>query len=211
MAPQISTILAAALALTATAAEQQAPKPTWGPTFFARFDESLGKEGQPHPNFTTVGYYALDLTFKGGSQTIYRRDGTGDASCGAYHPNEPCLQVATQGNRYLVWPRLDNKCCICCSFAEGCGPIGSQWVSNATFRGVERVGGSQCNAWTIQGFQTNWLKQRVGSNVICEVTSGSHDNMTFVQNTWNTEVDPSHFDIPPNCNQRCGNAGECSA
>ena len=73
------------------------------------------------------------------------RSGNGGACASAY-PKGPnaasCIEIATGGTRWLTWPELDNKCCNCCSFAQGCGPMKADWVSaNGKFLGQEMYNG----------------------------------------------------------------------
>eukprot|EP01012_Entosiphon_sulcatum_P046057 TRINITY_DN6169_c0_g1_i1.p1 TRINITY_DN6169_c0_g1~~TRINITY_DN6169_c0_g1_i1.p1 ORF type:complete len:205 (-),score=40.25 TRINITY_DN6169_c0_g1_i1:27-641(-) len=187
----------AGLALLASA---QDPSPTWGPSFLATFEEKTLK-GE------STGYFALDLDYpNGGAQAIFRQDGSADRICSAFQeqPHQSCAHVAVGANRYILWPDT-NKCCICCSREQGCGPLNRHWVQNATFLGTAEVNGQSCNSWSIKGFQMNYLLESVESpEKVCLLSNAGIDNMTFSLSSWSPTVDPKYFSVPTNCTERCG-------
>jgi len=176
------------------------PTPTWPSAWFSNFTET----NRAHKG---LGYWALDLNYKGGAQAIYRTDGT-YTNCGSFHRGTPCIETCANKNRYLIFPSL-NDCCICCSYADGCGPISPKWVSNAKYMGTATIDGGKCNKWSIQGFETNYLAQLPNSDVLCELDNTPEDKMIFERNTWTTKVDPRYFDVPSTCTRKCGAKGEC--
>eukprot|EP00746_Dinoflagellata_sp_MGD_P141145 gnl/MRDRNA2_/MRDRNA2_74307_c0_seq1.p1 gnl/MRDRNA2_/MRDRNA2_74307_c0~~gnl/MRDRNA2_/MRDRNA2_74307_c0_seq1.p1 ORF type:complete len:238 (+),score=26.24 gnl/MRDRNA2_/MRDRNA2_74307_c0_seq1:66-779(+) len=182
------------------------PQAVWPPVFFANFTETFVKDGR-----NSTGYYALDLTFNGskGAQAIYRSDGTDAETCGFVHQNTPCIQLALDGQRYLIFPEK-NDCCICCSWAQGCGPIGTQWTNGALYKGRQTVNGVQCDDFEIDGGQANRLMQTTDGKKICEVNQGMTDRMVFDLDSFVTSVDPMLFAMPEvTCSRQCGAVGVC--
>ena len=187
----VSAVLVASVVCAAV------PKPNWPSSFFAKFSEQNG-------NLTGSGYYALDLKFNGtGAQAIYRSDGTNNR-CGLFHKDTPCLELAVGGQRYFAFPSL-GKCCTCCSWANGCGPVGQKWVQGAAYEGEKVIGGEACDAFSIQGFQQNVLAQTKDGSKLCELDNGPLDRMTFDLSSFTQAPDPSLFALPAGgCATPCG-------
>jgi hypothetical protein len=189
------------------------PKPFWPKKFFANFTETF-----PPTSATGSGYYALDLSYRStptspyqGAQAIYRTntDGYGDTTCGSFHNNTPCVQLAVNGERYLHFPEL-TECCTCCSWKDGCGPISQGWTSNAVYAGQKKVNGVMCDDFSIQGGQTNHLLQTLDASKLCEVDNTDTDHIVFDIPTFNETVNPLYFQIPDyGCSKSCGAKGEC--
>ena len=199
-----ATTLVLVLATTALGAD---PKPNWPSAFFANFTENFARTGFA---VNSTGYYALDLTANGGkgAQAIYRSDGT-NTNCGVFHPNTPCVQLAVDKQRYLVFPEL-GECCTCCSWAQGCGPIIPAWAQNAKYVGRQDVNGEQCDAFAIQGYEMNHLLQTTDGSKLCELDNAGSDHMFFDLATFSNKVDPSLFALPAGgCSKKCGKGGEC--
>ena len=206
----LSLVLVGALGGGAAALPQTAaaPEPFWPSVFFANFSEQ-------HVTVATdsdIGFYALDLGFDGGkgAQAIYRTNGT-STNCGGVHKDTPCTQLAVGGERYLVFPEKDD-CCVCCSWAEGCGPIVPAWTQGAKYKGRTEVNGVQCDDFEIDGFEPNRLLQTPDGKKLCELNNAMVDVMKFDLASWGNTVDPALFALPKaGCSRRCGAVGECQA
>ena len=192
---------------------------------------SLSKPPQPH--FPTkfaahwvsdyqkgIGFYALDKH----REKIIFQDGTADHLCSSYYNHTSCVQLTTQGYRYLIFPEKDD-CCKCCTYTRGSylcgGPLSSSWVSNKTgnlqYLGVEDVRGKKCHKWNAHGFyDPNFYFEFVSSGLPCEIdvfnylrnpSQRSDNQYIFMEETVTEEYD-SHkmFKVPAMCkdSEYCG-------
>ena len=189
------------------------PVAHWPETFFANFCESLNSSTHDE-NFTA--YYALDLSYQGkngnvGASAVYRSDGkTALKICEAFHPNTACIQLAVSGHRYLVFPDIE-KCCRCCSWEHGCGPLMQNWTAPAVYMGRRNVSGLSCDKFSIAGEveKENYLAQTTDGKQLCELDNGGLDQMYFNQTTWLNHVNPRLFDLPAECESHCGERNLC--
>jgi hypothetical protein len=159
-------------------------------------------------------------------------DGTRDHLCSGYYNKTPCTMLTTKGWKWLVWPQIQ-KCCKCCSYANGCGPLSPSWVSNASgrtrYEGLVSVtydGRSPmlCHKWKIPGLTThsNYYYMHTtnnsdwpGSNGMpCEVDGYNYlrtpseradDQYIFDPNTISQSIPAAMFQLPP----FCSNASLC--
>lgn len=110
----------------------------------------------------TSGVYALGTDkFGKAAQITTFEDGTRDHLCQFFFNATACVQLMTKGWRYMYWPKLQ-KCCKCCSFANGCGPLDPKWVQNQSgniiYEGLSTVSYSasvkyRCHKWNAVGLE----------------------------------------------------------
>jgi len=192
-----------------------APKPMWPRRFAAAFSS-------PPRGKNTTGAYSLLYPE---AERIALADGSRDHLCSALHPGTACTQLTTGGFRYLDFPRL-GRCCKCCSYASGSyrcgGPLGPQWLDNATgnlvYMGVAATPHGQCDKWDAQGLRGhhNYYYQFTDRGTPCEVdglnylrtpSQPADDLYVFDPASYSTEVALSDFEVP----SRCAGAGACRA
>jgi hypothetical protein len=188
------------------------PMPHWPSSFFANFTEtfSVAQKSAVHH-----GWFALDLNYSSGgfvgAEAIYRVDGqTAIGICKDFHKDTACIELAVAGQRYIVFPEIQ-ECCRCCSWKNGCGPLRSAWVDNASFIGVTPFDGEQCNRFSIPGEveKENYISQTLDGKQLCELNNGGADQMNFTLSTWSGTVDPRLFDLPAGCDKHCGQRSAC--
>jgi len=187
------------------------PTPNWPSVFSAKFEETFSGSATPG----IEGYYALDMSFKDpatgivGAQLIRRGNGTQDGICSTLIKNDECTDLAVGGQRYIYG---GGKCCRCCSWEHGCGPIKSSWVDNATYAGQRVVKGQTCDSFKIQGFESNHLLQLAADpKVLCELDNADVDFLTFDTDTFTTKPPPWSLFAKPSaaCDTYCGPVSDC--
>jgi len=185
--------------------------PQWPKAFSANYVS-------PKEAKDTVGLYAISQS----GELVTFEDGSRDHLCRKYHSGTSCSILTTRGYKYLVYPKLE-KCCKCCSYKNGCGPVGQKWLSNATgnMQYVDRIQGAHgqwCDRWSVYGLSPNlnYYSQFVESGKPCEVDGWNwldnpsqlaRDTYVFDSATYSEEVSESTFDLP----QYCESASLCGA
>ena len=142
-------------------------------------------------------------------QVIYRGAGTQDGVCKALLPNSDCTQLAVGGQRYLFG---GGKCCRCCSWDNGCGPVKPSWVDSAKYVGQRLIEGALCDGFQIQGFESNHLFQLANdSSTLCELDNADTDLLTFDRQTFSRAAPAaSSFAMPDqDCSSYCGAVSDC--
>lgn len=216
---------AAAVAAAAAAAAAPPPLPVWPPRFSSAWTSPEYPAWSPDSRGkATSGRYAVDSApsdGRGASERIDLLDGSRDHLCQRFYNQTPCTQLTTQGFRFLYFPR-ENDCCRCCTYAAGTylcgGPIGPQWVNNATgnirYEGRVLVNGTySCDKWRVVGvlpppLPTNYYYSDAGTGRPCEIDGYNYlrtplqradDLYVFDPTSWTDSVDPSVFDVPAVC------------
>ncbi|GAX84228.1 hypothetical protein CEUSTIGMA_g11651.t1 [Chlamydomonas eustigma] len=148
------------------------------------------------------------------NEIIYRKDGRGDRYCGGMHPINPtpCIHLVTQGNRYLIFPELQD-CCLCCTAAKGCGILSPTWLDGAEYQGQEVKFGLQTNKWVKKGLQSNYYWATASDfEVPVELDQWPNAYQTFHVDTFSTEgIDPSLLEVPSYCKPKCPLTTICTA
>ena len=165
------------------------PAAVWPTSFFAGF-ESLSKN--------TSGLFMVNSS----AEMLMLMDGTRDHLCSAFHNNTACSMLTTDGWKYLIWPEL-GKCCKCCSYANGCGPLLPKWVTNQTgntrYEGIENVTYNStsfpCHKWEVVGLSADW------PNYYWMHTDGNinwpnSDGMPCATHGWNSPADDDYIFDP---------------
>jgi hypothetical protein len=126
-------------------------------------------------------------------------------SCPCLRPCNSCIEIARDGQRYFVFPEL-KKCCRCCSWSAGCGPVEQPWTTNAVYKGRKSIKGEECDNFQIQGYSENHLYQTLDGKRLCELDNGGWDYFFFEKSSFSNNVDPSFFDLPADagCDEPCG-------
>ena len=128
---------------------------------------------------------------------------------GACYPANPkttaaCTEITTQGSRWLTWPSTGD-CCLCCSYAQGCGPMKQDWVSaNGKYVGQVSYNGVTADKWSVQGNSPNYWLQDATTGVPVALLQNTGTPNAEVDNydasTLNTgAVNGNEFAVPPAC------------
>jgi hypothetical protein len=129
--------------------------------------------------------------------------------------SEPCVDLVTQGYRYIIHPRIQG-CCLLGTFEHGCGPIRPDWIehNNGTYVGQQTIGGVLVNGWNVQGFSKNtWYQTADASKLPVKMEQGTfidvYDRSTYSKAD---SLPKSTFDIPSYCSpaNKCPNQSPCS-
>ena len=176
-------------------------EPVWPSRFTIDFNETTKV---PLVSGSTSGRQFYD--FERNAERIDREDGYGDRYCGTvhFHVHTPCTHIAIDGMRYLVFPKL-NKCCSCCSFQSGCGPLSPSWLKNATLVSNERYNDDSVLCWSVKGLQTNIFCQYKGERAPLEIKQGSTDDTLYDTLSFDEgQISADTFDLPGQCTNKCG-------
>mmetsp|Transcript_46415 Transcript_46415/g.110585 ORF Transcript_46415/g.110585 Transcript_46415/m.110585 type:complete len:236 (-) Transcript_46415:72-779(-) len=188
--------------------------PHWPGTFMASF-WSPGKR--------TKGVLAFGQDSAGhAAEVIDLLDGSHDHLCSRFHNNTPCLILTADEWKWLAWPEL-KKCCKCCSFGNGCGPLASTWLTNSSgnifYEGKSTVvtpsGGLLCHKWKVIGLDPehpNYYFEHTGENgtegMPCEIDGYNYlfapaqradDQYIFDPRTYWPSPDSQVFQVPSFC------------
>ena len=81
------------------------------------------------------------------------------------------------------------------------------------YEGTKSINGIACDAFAIQGFETNHLWQTTdGGSKLCALDNAGADHMFFDPVGYANKVNPSVFALPSwagSCSKPCGKKGEC--
>ena len=129
------------------------------------------------------------------------------------NPEDTChIIFAESGAMYAHYPNQES-CCRYCEPGLFCTVLRPDWMINATFVGTEVVEESECNVYSIAGFQTNYWAQ-TEDGVPCRYWISLpnddfpivHDNKTYNQGSFSLDPIPdSVFEIPEYCDRPCPN------
>lgn len=121
--------------------------PIWPNTFSQRFVATF--HNKQNQTFNSVGNHYYDYANKR-SRMDYR-DGSWDFLCNSViNESTPCSFLTVGGKRYLLFPEKKQGC-FCCDSAHGCGPLRPDWLSNATYVGIENLLGQDFFKWSKPG------------------------------------------------------------
>ncbi|OQS02027.1 hypothetical protein THRCLA_05567 [Thraustotheca clavata] len=137
--------------------------------------------------------------------------------CACADPNttSSCSLYFTNGNMYVNFPDLDDKCCrLCDATTAGCGVLEPDWLSASSpvSTGVDMIDGRICYQFCTPGYQFLDCMSYDDYGMPCrysETWAPSSDtlivhNLTFTSWFVHTQA-PSIFEIPDTCNQDCPN------
>ena len=117
------------------------------------------------------------------------------------------------GKRFLDFPNK-NYCCFCCDSSHGCGIVASDWLvkANATYQGTENLdAGGPYMKWDIKGLQDNLYYHKNDTlNTPRRLNQLSDDLMDFTSYKVGI-TDPSVFNLPSYCTDKCGATTICAA
>eukprot|EP01016_Furgasonia_blochmanni_P046191 TRINITY_DN661_c0_g1_i2.p1 TRINITY_DN661_c0_g1~~TRINITY_DN661_c0_g1_i2.p1 ORF type:complete len:233 (-),score=-0.43 TRINITY_DN661_c0_g1_i2:156-854(-) len=187
-------------------------RPEWPSEWQTTFGESFNGSQKA---YSTYGKYYY--SYSALSQRVDRDDGQGDAFCGSVKPGESaaCIQLTTQGKRYIIYPRT-KECCLCCTKEHGCGFLSPDWLDDAKYHGRRGTSGLEWDIWSIPDGQSidyyleairGEKKQPLG------LTMELIDAMLFDQEDYKDVVDASVFAIPDYCSKEnlCDVKSKCGA
>eukprot|EP01118_Nematostelium_gracile_P006404 TRINITY_DN205_c0_g1_i3.p1 TRINITY_DN205_c0_g1~~TRINITY_DN205_c0_g1_i3.p1 ORF type:complete len:227 (+),score=32.28 TRINITY_DN205_c0_g1_i3:2-682(+) len=121
-----------------------------------------------------------------------------DWFCAGIPGNGVCSQIFNSDGLFIVYPE-DESCCFCCSAKEGCGALSANWTSQGVYQGSQQMGGSDCDAYLIQGGSANYYYE-TSAGVPCELNNGMFNIFLYDQSSFNSKpVTPSQFDVSSNC------------
>lgn len=197
-------ILTASLALSAVQAD---PTPLWYSQFTVNFNETtrilLKRQ--------TIGTWWYDAAAN--VEVVERADGNGDRYCGSIHPiaHTPCRHVVTNGNRYLIFPEMD-QCCKCCTADQGCGVLRSDWLADSSFEGQESLRGIDVFKFSKGGLQKNYYYSTAdGLQIPVELDQVPNDYMSFDAASFSVSpVPPELLEIPSDCHEYCPLSSICT-
>jgi len=190
------------------------PEPKWPPSWSAEFVSEWKR---------TTGTYSVLFEGDFAAEKIVLVDGSRDHLCASFQDNTSCVQLTTEGFRFLFWPEIE-KCCKCCTYNVGkgkypCGgPLGPQWLSSKTdYFGIEMVRGHPCHKWKIDGVvpnHSNFYFQFPdglpcaidGYNYLRDPSERADDQYIFDRQSFNFTSDRNRFAIPQVCHKStyCG-------
>jgi len=193
--------------------------PRWPLAFFAEFQEKY-----PSDNASTTGIYGVDSEYKDpstgiqGAQVVTRGYGNRDPVCNDLRPGSSCTHLAVGGQRYILWAASPvDDCCVCCSWADGCGPV--EMTKDAAFEGQRTINGQVCNSFKmltgVLGLRIRHMLLRVNDSQPCEITSeedgAAHDDLlsdaiVFEPTSYTSNVDPGLFALDAASCPPCSNA-----
>ncbi|KAG1671636.1 hypothetical protein FOA52_006867 [Chlamydomonas sp. UWO 241] len=193
--------------------EASHPSPAWPPLFSVEFTESsiilFTRE--------TNGTWFYDA--KSGVEVMMRDDGRGDRFCGSIHSVDAtlCVNIVTEGYRYIIFPDLD-ECCRCCSFEAGCGVIPGDWLSgdDVKFMGTEEKNGLSTNKWAKEGLKPvyYWATDDDAQTPveIDESALWPKRFFTFHADSYvaGVPIPPKMLKIPDNCADKCPVTSICT-
>eukprot|EP00195_Chlamydomonas_chlamydogama_P008577 CAMPEP_0202890894 /NCGR_PEP_ID=MMETSP1392-20130828/1151_1 /ASSEMBLY_ACC=CAM_ASM_000868 /TAXON_ID=225041 /ORGANISM="Chlamydomonas chlamydogama, Strain SAG 11-48b" /LENGTH=242 /DNA_ID=CAMNT_0049574545 /DNA_START=73 /DNA_END=801 /DNA_ORIENTATION=- len=186
---------------------KETPVAQWHSLFNVEFNETtvlLFKR-------STRGKWWYDAASR--NEVVYREDGRGDRYCGSIHAfkSTPCTHLVTAGNRYLIFPELD-ECCLCCNAADGCGILSPQWLQNSTYQGDVDLRGITTHKFYIKGLQPNYYFTTADElQLPVELDQWPNVYQSFDPSTFNTEpIDPTMLEVPDNCHSKCPISSICT-
>ena len=233
----MAAFLAAACFLAAAASAAAVPPPAFPPRWPREFSVNVA---EVTINVTT-GANGTVLSRASGrwsysaSQRALRQDrenGAYDELCGspltpgAGKDPLPCTQLAAAGARWVIWPSLSPPaCCMCCTFAQGCGPETPAWLDDAAYLGRERLEmpssssssssswrSVEADKWNMQAIGANFWWQDTASGLplaLWQETNGETDY--FTRSTLSlAPIEPRVFEVPSFCGTTAdGNHTRC--
>lgn len=124
--------------------------------------------------------------------------------------NASCVNLAARGARFIYSSDLSAaSCCVCCTDAQGCGPVEPSWVSSATLVASEPGGLDHVPArkWLVEGVSKNYLWTAVSDGALLALQQGDpHDPFAtdtdfFVRGSLRngSVLDPSIYEPPAFC------------
>lgn len=179
----------------------QVTPPVWPSTWQASFNESM-RDG-PIEKGSTTGVYFYD--FANNRSRIDRVDGKYDRYCGTEEidVSTPCSQVVVEKEFWLLFEERQ-KCCRCCTDAEGCGVVSPDWLNGAKYDGEFSVAGYVTNRWEKEGNRKNFYYSTVIGNFPLIIDMEELDKIQYDPSTYTTSpIDDSHFVLPGYCTDNC--------
>jgi hypothetical protein len=198
MIKKLILLSAFAVLLILTLAKCDEQPPVWANQFEQEFSETFS-----YPlvgTGKTTGKFFYDFTNK--QYRVDRYNGKWDRYCGSVFKfkDTPCTHYVSQGKRYLDFPK-ENYCCYCCDSAHGCGVLRPDWLSGATYKGLQSENGQSYHVWDKPGLQSNLYWATADKKILSKIDQKPNDLQEFDVNTYRESIsDPSVFNLPSNCN-----------
>lgn len=206
----MKSIIFACVALGLLACCQGGGTPIWPLEWTSNFNETayynlngINSSGQ------TNGIFYYD--FGRARQRIDRDNGQFDRYCGTELPGveAKCQMITVNNALWLVFPD-QQKCCECCTNAQGCGVVSNSWLSRSEFKGTQTLGGYEVNVWFEQGFGENWYYDTTLGHFPVGIFMTGDLEMQFDPKTYTTaSIDDSMFVLPGYCSGMCTNSPNC--
>lgn len=187
--------------LLISGALSQKDAPSWAPTWTANFSESM--QDGPIISGSTTGTYYYD--YANGRSRIDRKDGKYDRYCGTEEidVSTPCSQIVLEKEFWLLFEEKE-KCCKCCTEAEGCGVVRPDWLKGAKYDGEFTFEGYIADRWEKEGNRKNFYYSTVIGSFPLAVDMENLDKIVYNPKTYvTTPVDDSLFVLPSYCVERC--------
>ena len=150
---------------------------------------------------TTKGRFFYDYTNR--TYRVDRDNGKYDRYCGTIYKfrDAACSHIVSGGNRFLYFPQK-NYCCNCCNDEHGCGILKPDWLSGATFLGLETdADGTVLEKWDKPGMQSNYYYSTHDENrIMRKIDQVPNDIQDFDVNSFYRGIrDSKVFDLPSQC------------
>jgi len=150
---------------------------------------------------TCNGTYYYDFDKK--AMRMDRSTGKYDRYCSSvkYFQDTPCTHLVLDGDRYLIFPKLQS-CCMCCTAEKGCGMLRPDWLSNATFIGYNTTTSVKYQVWDKKGLQENYYWEVDETKVPYIIDERPNDLTVFDLASFKKGgIDPSVFALPTYCHK----------
>jgi hypothetical protein len=210
----IKSVIMYFLALIVVGSAQVNEFPRWPDLFKQSFNETFKYPGGKEHYTTGTFYYNWeDRTYR-----VDRDNGRYDRYCGfngmKQWKDTPCTQYVAGGDRFLFYPKL-NECCYCCSAEHGCGILKPDWMTGASFIGIEDHNGVNSYKWDQKGLQHNYYFETVSEKSTDRVMLGIYQEPNDYQDFHLDRSIPnkSDFTLPSQCKKstKCSLISTCTA
>lgn len=179
----------------------------WETTFTEHLSNTISKGD-------TTGFWSYDYL----NQRFYveRENGKLDRYCGTIYKfvNTKCVQVVTNGTRFIYFPEK-NFCCSCCTSEQGCGVVKPDWVLPGIPLGASVSQGVNTWKFNVKGNQNNIYEESQASGQPLRLSQEPLSDMLFNKDNYKKFIsDPSIFKIPSqygSCDKSCGFGSVCEA
>lgn len=189
--------------------------PVWPNTFSQRFVETYIIGNQ---SFFSVGEHFYDAAHQ--RSRFDRKNGLHAALCNSIlNETTACTNLVVGGKRYIYFPEKKSGC-FCCDSAHGCGILRPDWLSEATYEGIENLLGEDFYKWSKPGTELAnsdgsvldyYWASVTGPRIPRRLDEAGVHVLDYLQNTYNTSAIPdSVFEIPSYVKGDCPATSKCA-